>query len=79
MPVLRNTCTVAAILGFGVFAGAMLAETSVMNLSFPRPSLKLRTAGLGGGVNGYMLPTDSRGQSRRTVSSPHSVSAHHGS
>ncbi len=76
--VLRNTCTIAAILGFGVLAGALLAETSVMNLSLLRPAaLRQRSAGIAGNVNGYLMPADSAGRTRRPLSQPHGISAHH--
>lgn len=74
--VFRNTCTVAAILGFGVVTGALLAETSLMNFRLPRPSELLpRPAGLGA-VNGYLPATTSPGLSRRAYSQPRQPMAH---
>ena len=76
--VLRNICAVAALLGAGLVAGAMLAETSVMNFSLARPSTLLpHTGGYANDVNGYLTPADSRGQSRRPVSQPRGLTAHH--
>lgn len=75
-PVLRNTCTVAAMLGFGMLTGALLAETSLLNFNFSRPNLP-RIGSFASDGYGYLTPSDSRGMSRRPASQPRGISAHH--
>ncbi len=75
---LRKSCTVLAILSCGLIAGALLGECSLMNLNLTRPtSLLPRGNHFSANVNGYLTPSDSRGQSRRPVSQPRGIMAHH--
>lgn len=76
-PVLRNTCTVVVLLGCGLAAGALLAESSLLNFSLSRPtSLLPRTGGFRSDVSGYLTPYNQRGMSRRPVSQPRGIKAH---
>ena len=77
-PVLRNTCTVLGILGLGLFTGALLGECSLLNLQLTRPtSLLSHPSHMSADVNGYLTPSDSRGLTRRPVSQPRGIMAHH--
>lgn len=75
---LRNTFTVAAILGAGVFVGALFAETSVMNFNLPSARALLpRRSGVAMEASGYPMPAYSPSQSRRPVPHRSALIAHH--
>ncbi len=76
MPALRNIRTAVAILGFGLATGALLGEASLMNFSLARPDA-LQPHGVSANVNGYLVPSESMGRSRRTAPQRRGIIAHH--
>lgn len=75
-PALRNTCAIAAILGFGVVTGALLAETSLMSFRLSLPGTLLRRSSGFSQVNGYLRGNSLPGQSRRGYTQPRPLMAH---
>ena len=75
-PVLRNTVTVAAMLGLGLVAGALLAESSLLNFSLSRPTSLMPRLG-GYSSQGYVVPAEERGMNRRPMPQPRGIMAHH--
>lgn len=75
--VLRNTCTLAAILGFGMVTGALLAETSLLALKLPNLNpFHPHTRNLDA-VNDYLRPASNALQTSRRSSARPTLQGHH--
>lgn len=74
---MRNTATLAGILGFGLVTGALLAETSLMSFRLSTPTLfRPRSRSLDA-VNDYLRPASTALQTSRRASPRAVPQGHH--